>query len=90
MIIMVMLSPPIPCDARGSALTISSSISFPISSGCLLSIRSRTYLTHSSLDRQSQIPSQPSTMNSSPVLKVVLSLMMCDEGWKPVSAIIYE
>jgi hypothetical protein len=70
--IMVMLSPPIPCDARGSALTISSSISSPISRGCLLLMRSRTYLTHSSLVRQSQIPSHPNTMNSSPALKVAL------------------
>ena len=63
---------PIPWDTRGSSLTISSNISMPISHGDLLSMRSRTYLTHSSLERQSHIPSHPNTINSSPGLKVVL------------------
>ena len=68
----VMLSPPMPWLARGSALTISSSISAPISCGGFLFILSHTYLTHSSFVRQSQMPSQPMMMNSSPSLRVVL------------------
>ena len=79
MIIIVILSPPIPCDARGSALTMSSSISAPISCGRLLLIRSWTYFTHSSLERQSQIPSQPNMMNSSPSLSVVLLLQVVED-----------
>ena len=60
-----MLSPPIPCVALGSSLMISFSISTPISVGVFESIRSLTYSTAFSFVRQSQIPSQPITMNSS-------------------------
>jgi hypothetical protein len=67
-----MLSPPMPCEARGSSLIISSSISIPISVGLFSLMRLRTYSTHFSFVRQSKIPSQPSTRNSSPASSVVL------------------
>jgi len=61
----VMLSPPIPCVARGSSLMISFSICSPISVGVIESIRARTYSTAFSFVRQSQMPSQPRMRNSS-------------------------
>jgi len=69
-----MLSPPIPCVARGSSLIIVSSISTPISVGDFTLIRCLTNSTACSLVRQSQIPSQPRMTNSSVSSSVTLSM----------------
>jgi hypothetical protein len=72
MTMIVMLSPPIPCVTLGSSLMIASSISAPISVGNFSSMRSCTYFTAFSLERQSQIPSQPRIMNSSSGSNLIL------------------
>jgi hypothetical protein len=64
-IMIVMLSPPIPWVARGSSLMIVSNISIPISDGVIRFMRLRTNSTAFSLVRQSQMPSHPRIRNSS-------------------------
>ena len=58
-----MLSPPLPCWVnRGSSLMISSSISIPISTGVLVSIRSLTYFNR--LFVSEAIPNTITTQNN--------------------------